>query len=72
MADKKKVTQADYARHVGVSEKTVSEWKYAGWLVMTRSGGVNVAASDARLAERPENYRGGQTRGPCNGKGAAS
>lgn len=67
MADKKKVTQADYARHVGVSEKTVSEWKYAGWLVMTRSGGVDVARSEKRLAQRPQTYRGGRARGLYTG-----
>ena len=57
------VQQAEYARHRGVSRKTVTGWKQKGRIVLTDAGLVDVVASDARLDERPETYRGGVTKG---------
>jgi hypothetical protein len=42
------VSQAEYARHRGVSKKTVTQWKQGGKLVLA-DGGVDVEASDAYL-----------------------
>jgi len=46
------VSQAEYARHRGVSRKTVTIWKGEGRLVFGAGGKVDVEASDARLDER--------------------
>lgn len=43
------VTQAEYARHRGVSRAAVSQWKTAGAIVMQESR-VDLEASDAHLA----------------------
>lgn len=61
------VQQAEYARHRGVSRKTVTGWKQKGRLVLNEAGLVDVKATDARLDERPENYRGGVTAPPRPG-----
>jgi hypothetical protein len=54
------VSQAEFARLRGVSRKTVTLWKGQGRLVLTADGLVDVAASDAMLAQRPPVYRGGK------------
>lgn len=54
------MTQAEFARHRGVSRKTITHWKQRGLVVLVDGGAVDVAASEARLAERPECYRGGE------------
>lgn len=45
------VSQADFARQHGVSRKTVTQWKAAGYLVLD-GGKVDVEATDAALEER--------------------
>lgn len=55
------LSQAEYSRYRGVSRKTVTVWKTKGELVLSASGLVDVAASDARLASRPQVNRGGVT-----------
>jgi hypothetical protein len=57
------MSQTAYARHRGVSRKTVTVWKQQGILVLGADGQVDVAATDAVLAVRPDRYRGGATSG---------
>jgi hypothetical protein len=45
------LTQADFARHRGVSRKTVTAWKHAGYLVW-QDGKIDRDASDALLDSR--------------------
>ena len=52
-------TMAGFAKHRGVSKTAVTKWKTRGLLVFTPDGEIDVAASDARLADRPAIYRGG-------------
>jgi hypothetical protein len=59
----KTVSLAEFSRLRGVSRKTVSVWRQKGWLVTAKDGRVEVAASVARLAQRPAVYRGGRTKG---------
>jgi hypothetical protein len=47
------LSQADYARHRGVSRQYISRLAKAGALVL-RGGKVDVAASDAVLDDRPD------------------
>ncbi|MCX4195114.1 hypothetical protein OMR07_05625 [Methylobacterium organophilum] len=56
------VTQAEFARHRGVSRKTVTKWKADGLLSMTPDGLVKVEESEWLLADRPGSYRGGTTK----------
>lgn len=55
------VSQAEYARYRKVSRKTVSTWKAQGYLVLSASGKVDVAASDKKVDGRPVENRGGVT-----------
>ena len=55
-------SMATFARRRGVSRVSVTRYKRAGLLVLTPDGLVDVAASDARLAERPAVYRGGASK----------
>ena len=50
---------AGFAKHRGVSKTAVTKWKKRGLLVFMPDGKVDVAASDARLTDRPAVYRGG-------------
>lgn len=57
------MTQADYARHRGVTRPAVSNWKKAGLLVMAEDPAdgrikVDVARSDARINGRVDPGRG--------------
>jgi phage terminase Nu1 subunit (DNA packaging protein) len=62
MAAKPKfVTQAQFASMMKVAPKTVTVWKQRGHLVL-HGDKVDVAASKARLAKRPDIYRGGKAR----------
>jgi hypothetical protein len=65
------VSQAEFARLRGVSRKTVTVWKSQGRLAFTAEGLIDVAASDALLAQRPPVYRGGKKK-PRKGERAAS
>ena len=58
------MTQAEFARHLGVSRFAVTHWKQRGLLVLAVDGMVDVKASEARLRSRPEVYRGGRVKGP--------
>lgn len=63
------MTQADYARHRGVTAPAVSNWKKAGLLVMAEdpSDGrikVDVARSDARINGRVDPGRGRPANAP--------
>jgi hypothetical protein len=60
-AKSKLVSQAEFARLMGVAPKTATVWKQRGYLVL-HGDKVDVAASKARLAERPDTYRGGKAR----------
>jgi len=44
------LTQAQFARHLGVDRAHITRLKQAGRLVLTPSGHVDVAASEARIA----------------------
>jgi hypothetical protein len=52
-------TMAGFAKHRGVSKTAVTKWKKRGLLVFLPDGKIDVAASDALLADRPAVYRGG-------------
>ena len=65
------VSQAEYARLRGVAKKTATIWKQKGFLILTADGGVDVEASDAKLAARPVQYRGGYARGPTQASPAS-
>ena len=61
-----RVSQGRFAKLRGVSKKTVTVWKQRGHLVM-HDDLVDVEASDRRLAERPEWYKGGKLGGTPKG-----
>ncbi|KQQ23731.1 hypothetical protein ASF53_05250 [Methylobacterium sp. Leaf123] len=48
-----------------MSRNAVTDWKQAGYLVMTADGKVDVEASEWGLDQRPANYRGGTTHRPA-------
>jgi hypothetical protein len=58
MNDTPFMTLAAFARLHGVSKPCVSGWKKRGYLVIT-SDGVDVLASNRRLADRPDVHHGG-------------
>lgn len=63
------MTQAEFARHRGVSRPTVSEYKRKGLLVMKDERLVDVVASEARLASSLDQSRGGdRSQGSASGK----
>lgn len=66
------VTQAEFARQQDVSRKSVTVWKARGYIVLNEAGLVNVAASNALLAARPDRYRGGVTKRASESKGEES
>lgn len=53
------MSQAEFARHRGVSRATVTEYKHKGLLVMTEDGKVDAAASKKRLTSSLDPVRGG-------------
>lgn len=63
-AERQLVSQADYARHRACSEAHVSKLKSSGWLVM-EGDLVDVAASDAKIAENSDPGRGGDRSVPA-------
>ncbi|SFG92773.1 hypothetical protein [Methylobacterium gossipiicola] len=58
------MTQAEFARHRGVSKAIVTKWKGQGLLTLMEDGKVDVEASEWNLDQRPANYRGGTTHRP--------
>lgn len=58
------MTQAEFARHRGVSKAIVTKWKGQGLLVLTETGLVDVDKTEWSLDQRPANYRGGTTHRP--------
>ncbi|NEU14653.1 hypothetical protein G3T14_21450 [Methylobacterium sp. BTF04] len=58
------LSQADFARHRGVSRKAVTGWKQKDLLVFSDAGLIDVEASEWNLDQRPSNYRGGVTHRP--------
>lgn len=58
------LSQAEFARHRGVSRKAVTGWKQKDLLVFSEAGLVDVEASEWNLDQRPANYRGGVTHRP--------
>jgi phage terminase Nu1 subunit (DNA packaging protein) len=62
-AGRELVSQAEYARHRGVSRQYISRLAKAGVLVM-RGGKVDLAASDAVLDDRPEKVSEAATSAP--------
>lgn len=65
MTEKKQTTmsQAEFARHRGVSRATVTEYKNKGLLVMTVDNLVDVAASKKSLNDHLDPLRGGARSG---------
>jgi len=55
------VKKSEFARQRGVSRAALTAWSARGLLVLSDDGRVDVTASNARLDERPEIYRGGQS-----------
>lgn len=49
--DNSSVTKAEYARLKGLNKSTVTRWAASGRLVLDTDGKVNLALSEARLAE---------------------
>jgi phage terminase Nu1 subunit (DNA packaging protein) len=62
-AGRELLSQAEYARHRGVSRQYISRLAKAGVLVV-RGGKVDVAASDAVLDDRPEKVSEAATNAP--------
>ena len=62
-AGRELLSQAEYARHRGVSRQYISRLAKAGVLVM-RGGKVDVTASDAVLDDRPEKVSEAATSAP--------
>src|ERR1019366_7308967 len=58
------VKKAEFARQRGVTRAALTAWSARGFLVLDDAGLVNVAASNARLDERAEIYKGGQCSAP--------
>ncbi|ACL61433.1 hypothetical protein [Methylobacterium nodulans] len=58
------MTQAEFARHRGVSKAVVTKWKAQGLLTLTDDGRVNVEATEWNLDQRPARYRGGVAHRP--------
>ena len=52
------MTKAEYARHKGVTRGRVTQWQTEGLLVVDDLGRVDVAATDARLAETIDRTNG--------------
>ena len=58
------MTQAEFARHRGVSKAVVTKWKGQGLLVVNAAGLVEVEATEWNLDQRPATYRGGTAHRP--------
>ena len=58
------LSQADFARHRGVSRNAVTVWKRKGLLVLNGAGLVDVNETEWKLDERPPIYRGGVAHRP--------
>ncbi|WP_348273091.1 hypothetical protein [Methylobacterium sp. 174MFSha1.1] len=58
------MTQAEFARHRGVSKAIVTKWKGQGLLAMASDGQVEVEATEWNLDQRPATNRGGTTHRP--------
>ena len=58
------MSQAEFARHRGVSKAIVTKWKGQGLLSLTDDGKVDVDATEWNLDQRPATYRGGTTHRP--------
>jgi phage terminase Nu1 subunit (DNA packaging protein) len=62
VASGSRVSQSQFAQLRGVDRSTVTLWKRKGLLVLDEESGlVDVAATTAKLNERPPSYRGGKT-----------
>ncbi len=58
------MSQAEFARHRGVSKAIVTKWKGQGLLVLAADGRVDVEATEWNLDQRPTTNRGGTTHRP--------
>lgn len=58
------MSQAEFARHRGVSKAIVTKWKGQGLLSLADDGKIDVEATEWNLDQRPANYRGGTTHRP--------
>ncbi len=58
------MTQAEFARHRGVSKAIVTKWKGQGLLALTDAGHVDVDRTEWNLDQRPATNRGGTTHRP--------
>ncbi len=61
------VTASAFARLHGVAKSAVHKWGQRGLLVRLADGTIDVEATDARLTQRPNIYRGGAAKGPAAG-----
>ena len=57
------LTQAQFARHLGVDRAHITRLKQAGRLVLTPAGQVDVEASEARIAATADPAHAGKTAG---------
>lgn len=58
------MSQAEFARHRGVSKAIVTKWKGQGLLSLTDDGKIDVDVTEWNLDQRPATYRGGTTHRP--------
>jgi hypothetical protein len=58
------MSQAEFARHRGVSKAIVTKWKGQGLLSLTGDGRIEVEATEWNLDQRPATNRGGTTHRP--------
>lgn len=58
------MSQAEFARHRGVSKAVVTKWKGQGLLALAPDGKVDVEATEWNLDQRPASYRGGTVHRP--------
>lgn len=63
-APQKFLSQADFARHRGVSRKAVTSWKQKGLLVLSETALIDVEQTKWSLDQRPAVNRGGVTHRP--------
>jgi hypothetical protein len=65
------ISQRQYARWRGVSEKTVNQWRRKGRVALLPDGHIDKELSDEMLDARPLAYRGGVIGGTPKGWSAA-
>jgi hypothetical protein len=67
MGTKQTMTMTAFAKMRGVSRVTANTWRNRGLVIIADNGRVDVARSNAMLADRAETYRGGVVGGTPKG-----